>query len=557
MTERVDTRETRPADAGEERPAVAGQRRGLIMLGVLLGMLLSSIDQTIVGTAMPRIIAELNGLDHYAWVATAYLLTSTVSVPLFGKVSDLYGRRPFFLFGMIVFLIGSALAGFSQTFAQLILFRALQGIGAGAMMPVAMAIVGDVFSPRERGKWQGLLGAVFGTASIMGPAVGGWITDVWGWRWTFYVNMPLGAVALIIVAVALPGRSTHHQHQVDYLGGAALIATAAPLLLAVSWAGAHYPSAQVLGLLAFSAVMGGITVLIESRAAEPMISPRLFTNPIFTISVMATLLTTASMFGGILYLPLFVQGVLGQTATNSGAVITPMMLSFIVGSIAGGQIMARTGRYKLLALSGFAVALVGMILLARLTVGSSMAEVIRGMVAAGLGIGVCISLFTIVVQNAFPYSQLGAVTAGLTFFRSIGGAIGVAVLGAVMTTRFHAALALNLPASATNALPPRLLAALSNPQNMLDHVASARARQSVGALNAQGQLMAARLTTAVHVSLAQAITSVFALGVGAMTLALVATLFLREIPLRDQRPSRDHATAAPSVLDDQGARITA
>ncbi|MGH2458507.1 MAG: MDR family MFS transporter, partial [Chloroflexota bacterium] len=504
------------------------------MAGLLVSILLAALDQTIVGTAMPRIIADLNGLDHYAWVFTAYMLASTVMVPIYGKLSDVYGRRPFFLGGMLLFLLGSALSGTSQDMTQLIVFRAIQGFGAGAMLPIVQAIIGDVFPPAERGKWQGVMMAVFGLASIVGPTAGGWITDNWGWRWVFYVNMPVGALAVLVAGFALPGQLRREDHHIDYLGSATLVAATVPMLLAFSWAGSQYAwgSLPILGMFAFSFLAYAAFFLIESRVAEPIIQPDLFRNGIFSVSVVATFLVSVGMYGAIMYLPLFVQGVLGESATDSGAVLTPMMLGFMASSVVGGWIMARTGRYKALALGGFAVAAVGMFLLSRLGADATAGLVIRDMVVAGLGIGISMSLFTIVVQNAFPFRQLGQVTASLQFFRSIGGTIGVAVLGTVMTNGFQGAFATNLPAALKQALPPDKLAALQNPQVLLSPEATAQIQQGFSALGPRGPAMFEQLIAAVQASLATAITNLFLVSALTMATALVACLFLREIPLR-------------------------
>jgi EmrB/QacA subfamily drug resistance transporter len=531
---------------GAAQAPVSRQRLIPIMASVMLGMLLASVDQTIVGTAMPRIIAQLNGLEHYAWVATAYLLASTVSVPIYGKLSDIYGRKAFFIVGMVIFLLGSALSGMSQTMTQLIFFRAIQGLGAGAMMPIAMSIIGDILPPAERGKWQGLLVAIFGLSSIIGPTAGGWITDTWGWRWTFYVNMPVGAVALLVAVLVLPVAGQRRQHTIDYLGAATLVAGSVALLLGFSWAGTQYAwgSVQIIGLLVLAMVLLTAFILIEMRAAEPIITPALFKNSIFSISVLATFLLAAGMFGAITYLPLFVQGVIGNSATNSGEVLTPMMFGFMFSSIIGGQILSRTGRYKVLALVGFAVATVGMFLLSRMDASATDGLVIRNMLILGLGIGVLVSLFTIVVQNAFPVQQLGEVTAGITFFRSIGSTIGIAVLGTVMTNQFQSALQANLPAALTRVVPPDKLAALQNPQVLLAPGAAATIRHAFAAFGAQGVALFGQLMHAIRVSLASAITELFLVGACALALALLATFFLREIPLRKANGLREAVGAA-------------
>jgi EmrB/QacA subfamily drug resistance transporter len=530
------------------RATVSPRRLVLILVGILMSMLLSSLDQTIVGTAMPRVIADLNGLDHYAWVFTAYMLASTVMLPIYGKLSDIYGRRPFYVAGMALFLAGSALSGTSQDMNQLIVFRAIQGLGAGAMMPIVQAIIGDIFPPAERAKWQGLMMAVFGFAMIIGPTVGGFITDNWGWRWVFYVNMPLGLLALITAAVALPGQSERRRRQIDYVGAAALVTAAVPMLLAFSWAGTQYAwtSPQIVGLLAFAVVMFIVFFVIEGRAAEPIISPGLFRNRIFTVSAATTFLMSGGMFGAIMYLPLFVQGVMGASATSAGAVQTPMMLGFMASSLVGGFVLSRTGRYKVLALISFAIAAVGMFLLSRLGVNSDQVEVIRNLIITGLGLGVLMSLFTIVVQNAFPFRQLGQVTASLAFFRSIGGTISVAIFGSVMSNHFATALQASLPAGIKAMVPPASLAALENPQVLLSPQTTARLQESLSQAGPQGQVIFEQFMAAVRLSLAGAISEIFAVGAAAMVLALLLTLLLQEIPLRKSNSqSESRPPAAP------------
>ncbi len=525
----VTTQEYQPLSA-----TVSRSRLISILIGVMLGMLLASLDQTIVGTALPRIVADLGGLEHYAWVVTAYLLASTVTVPIYGKLSDIYGRRLFFIGGMVVFLAGSALAGTSQDMTQLIIYRGIQGLGAGGMMPIALAIIGDIFSPAERGKWQGLFVAVFGLSSIVGPTLGGWITDNWGWRWVFYVNMPVGIIAIVTAGFVLPKLISKRKHIIDYLGAITIVAGTVPLLLAFSWAGTQYAwgSWQIISLFAFSVVMLTIFVLIEMRAFEPIISPRLFKNSIFLVSVIATFLVSAGMFGAILYLPLFVQGVLGNSATNSGVVLTPMMIGFMVSSIAGGQFLSRTGRYKILAMCGFIVAAAGMFLLSRMVTTTGEGEVVRNMIITGLGIGVMMSLFTIVVQNAFPYRQLGEVTASLTFFRSIGSTIGVAVMGTIMTNAFQSAMQSNMPAILKRLVPADKLAQLQNPQLLLSPDIVAKIQHGFASLGPQGLAIFRQLMEAIKLSLSTAITNVFFLGFIIMLLGLFSAFFLREIPLR-------------------------
>ena len=536
---------------------LGGRGRLLILVGVLLGMLLSSLDQTIVGTAMPRVIAELGGLEHYAWVATGYMLASTVMVPIWGKLSDIYGRRPFFILGMVLFLIGSALSGTSQNMTQLIGYRGVQGLGAGAMMPIAQAIIADIFPPAERGKYQGLMMAVFGLSTIVGPTAGGFITDSWGWRWTFYVNLPVGALAILTAGLVLPKTARRAAHHIDYLGAAALVGGTVPLLLALSWGGTTYPwsSAQILGLFALAAVLLVAFFVWEKHAEEPVINPSLFRSRIFAVSVAATFLVSAGMFGAIMYLPLFMQGVVGDSASNSGVVLTPMMLGFMVSSIVGGQVLSRTGRYKLLALGGFAVATLGMFLLSQMDATATDPLVIRNMVVTGLGIGVMMSLFTIVVQNAFSRERMGQVTASLQFFRSIGGTLGLAIFGTVMSNRFASALQASMPPALAQAVPADRLQALQNPQVLLAPQATAQMQQAFATLGPQGQALFDQLMQAIRASLATSITGLFFFGCLAMALGFVVTLFLPEIPLRRVHHTRPVVEAAEDELADVGLAL--
>jgi EmrB/QacA subfamily drug resistance transporter len=436
---------------------------------------------------------------------------------------------------------------------QLIVFRAIQGLGAGGMMTNVQAIIGDLFPPADRGKWQGLIMAVFGLSSIVGPVSGGWITDNWGWKWIFYVNMPIGALAILTAGVALPSRSRKSQHQVDYHGAALLVAAAVPTLLAFSWGGSQFAwaSVQITGLIAFALAMWVAFVVAESRSPEPIISLALFRNRVFAVSVVATFLASGGMFGAIMFVPLFMQGVVGESATNAGAVLTPMMLGFVVSSVVSGQIMSRSGRYKALAIAGFAGGTVGMFLLARMDQTTTSASVVQNMVLTGLGIGVGMSLFTIVVQNALPDSALGQVTASLQFFRSIGSTIGVALLGTAMNNRFQSELTARLPSGIAQVLPPGASGFVENPQALLNPEATTRLQQYFVAAGPQGQLLFDQFLGAMRASLSGAITTVFAVGCALMVLGLVATLFLPEIPLRQRRRASpvEVANAPPAVVE--------
>src|SRR5579883_2135135 len=424
-----------------EAPLFSRRDTLLTMLGVLMVMLLASLDQTIVSTAMPRVIADLQGFDRYTWVSTAYLLTSTVVVPIYGKLSDLIGRKPIFLFGVVIFLIGSALSGASQSMNELIAFRAFQGIGAGALMPIAIAIVGDLFTPRERGKWQGVTGAVFGLSSIVGPTLGGWITQNSTWRWVFYVNLPIGIMAMIVLIFLMPTLRSSHVGKVaiDYVGAALLVLGTVPLLLGFTWAGTQYDwlSVQIIGLFAVAVVALAAFIIyeamLERRGGEPIIAPSLFKNSIFSVSTIVTMIFGMGLFGSIFFIPLFVQGVVGVSATNSGLLLTPLMLTSIIGSVVSGQLVSRIGKYKWVAIVGMIISIVGSWMLVQLNVHSTNADVIWAMLVLGLGMGFGMSLYTLIVQNALP-RKIGEATSALTFFRSIGGTIGLAAMGSVMTS---------------------------------------------------------------------------------------------------------------------------
>ena len=538
MAERIEAAAAGPrgAAAAAQQPwglTLSRRRIASVIAAAMMAMLLSAVDQTVVGTAMPRIIADLNGLQHYAWVATAYLLASTASMPIWGKLSDAFGRKRFFIVGMVIFVVGSALCGQSHTMLELVGFRALQGLGAGAMLPITQAIIGDIFPPAQRAKWTGLLMSVFAVATIIGPLLGGWITDNVSWRWVFYVNLPVGIAAIVVTAVALPGHLTTHKPRIDYGGAVLLVAAAVPLLLGFSWAGSEYSwgSWQIVGLFVVAAVMAVGFALREFRAAEPVINPRLFENRIFSVSALASALQSAAMFGAIMFLPLFVQGVQGKSATNSGIILMPLMIGAMATSIGAGQLLARTGRYKVLVIVGFVTVAAGAWLLSRMGVETSSAVLTRNMVLMGLGLGIAMSSFTVIVQNQYPTQRLGEVTAGLQFFRSIGSTIGMAVFGTILTNQFASHLEQKLPAQLAQAMAKRG-AAIDNPQVLLSDQARAALQQAFGQFGAQGAKMFTVFMDAVRQSLASAIDGLFLLAMVIGLVGLVVVLFLREDPLR-------------------------
>ena len=524
-----------------EQPRYSRRETILTMIGVMLVMLLASLDQTIVSTAMPRVIADLQGFDRYTWVSTAYLLTSTVMVPIYGKLSDMFGRKPIFLFGIVVFLIGSALSGASQSMNELIAFRALQGIGAGALMPIAIAVVGDLFTPRERGKWQGVTGAVWGFSAIVGPTLGGWITENTSWRWVFYVNLPIGIIAMLVLIFLMPVlRGVEKKVSIDYTGAAMLIAGTVALLLGFTWAGTQYDwlSPQIIGLFAGAVIVLTAFViyeaLLERRGGQPIIEPSLFKNSIFSVSTIVTVIFGMGLFGSIFFIPLFVQGVIGTSATNSGLILTPLMLTSIVGSVVSGQLVSRLGKYKWIAILGMLVSVAGVLLLARLDVNSSNNDVLLAMLVLGLGLGIGMSLYTLIVQNALP-TKIGQSTAALTFFRQIGGTIALAAMGSVMTAAYLPAFHSALPVAIMHTVPAQFLATFNNPQILLSPTTLAQIQSHAAAMGPQSVAMLHQIIEAVKIGLAQGIHNVFVLSLGLMITGLVAVLFLKEIPLRGGR----------------------
>jgi EmrB/QacA subfamily drug resistance transporter len=438
------------------------------LTGLVLAMLLAALDQTIIGTAEPRIIAQLSGFDRYPWVATSYLLTSTLAVPIYAKLSDMFGRKSFFLGAAGLFVLMSALCGAAGTLPlpidgmnQLILFRGLQGIGAGGVMGLIFTIVGDIFSPAERGRYQGLFSAVWGIASVCGPTLGGWLTDHLSWRACFYVNLPVGIIAIATIWYEFP-----HLHgggakrRLDWAGTSALIACVVPLLLALTWVtDLGWAATRVQALLAMSVAMLGLFLYAETRAVEPLIPLTLFRDPIISVCSICVFVLGMGMFGVIIYLPLFMQGVLGLTATESGNLMMPLMMGVVFGTALSGQLMSRLGTYKTMAMVGSVMIAAGMILFAQMSETTGRGAVLVGMVLAGLGMGLVMPVYTVAVQNVAPRPQLGAATAATIFFRSIGSTIGVAVFGSVMLIHYHHDLAERIPAGA----PPNTLALLSNP----------------------------------------------------------------------------------------------
>ncbi len=500
------------------------------MIGVLLAMFLASLDQTIVATAMPRIIADLGGFDRFTWVTTAYLVASTTAVPIVGRLTDIHGRKIFYVAGIIVFLIGSVLAGLSQSMNQLIAFRAIQGLGGGIIMVNSFTAIADLFPPETRGKYQGFIGVVFGLSSVIGPTLGGFITDNISWNWVFLVNIPIGIPVLLLIAFLFPAiRPEVENRKHDYAGMVTLVLAVVPILLALSWGGVQYgwASTQVIGLLVFGLVMIAAFVTIEYRSDSPIMPLEIYRNRMVSVSLVVTFLTGFGMFGGIIFIPLFFQGVLGASATSSGSFLTPMMLGIVFGATVSGQLLARTGlRYRPFGLVGVAAMALGLFLVSTMDENTSFTRAVGYIVIMGIGLGATFPTFTLSVQNSVPFRLMGTATSALQFYRSMGGMLGLALLGAVMANRFAAKLEASLPDSARGVLPTERIEAMKeNPQALVDPSALADLQSRFAA--ADNPQAAEQFLTALKVSLSGAIGDVFTVSVVLVASALVATVFLK------------------------------
>mgnify|MGYP003338317054 CR=1 FL=1 len=506
-----------------------------IVVAIMLALFLGALDQTIVGTALPRIITELNGANLYTWVVTIYLLASTVTVPIYGKLSDMYGRKPLLLAGVGLFLAGSALAGLSQNIEQLIIFRGIQGLGAGALFPIALATIGDLFSPQERGRYQGLFGAVFGLSSLVGPALGGYLTDTFSWHWIFYVNLPIGLLSIAIILRELPTIKGRPNQKIDYLGVVTFAAGIIPILIGLTNVQSNaFATPEVAGLIAAGLAIIGLFLFVEAKAAEPIVPLELFRNRTFAASAAATFFASFGFFASVIFLPRYFQAVLGETATNSGYATLPLLLGVIISSVSAGQIVARRGRYKALILSAILLVSAGSLLLTNLRADTD-PWVLRGwMFLAGLGVGPTLSVFTIVVQNAVPFKFLGTATSNLTFFRQVGGSVGLAIVGSY----FGGQLATTIPARLTAALPPALAGQfaggsgdLSKLTNVGDLGPSILANVPEAARPMVEPLIPT-IVAAIKAGIADAIGSIFWLAVVASLVAFVVAALIEEIPLR-------------------------
>jgi len=505
--------------------------------GVLLAMFLSSLDQTVVGTAMPRIISDLGGFSHYTWVTTAYIITSAVAIPITGKLTDMYGRKYFYIGGIILFIIASFLCGLSNTMTHIIIFRGIQGIGAGIIMANSFTVIGDIFPPAERGKYQGLMSGVFGVSSIIGPTLGGFITDNISWHWVFFINIPLGILIIALFIFFFPHISPGHiKHRIDYAGLTTFVLSVVPLMLALSWGGVDYAwnSPQIIGMFVFAAVMLALFLVIESRASEPIIPLSLFKNRIVAVSEIVTFFTGIGMFGGIIFIPLFFQGVLGATATASGSFLTPMMLGMVFGSFISGQLLSRAGgHYRIQGAAGLIIMATGTFLLSRMNMETTYGIAVVNIVVTGVGLGILMPLYTIAVQNAVPYKLLGVATSSTAFFRAIGGSVGLAILGSVMNNRFAGEIMNRLPDVVKSNIPQQQLdAMINNPEALVSPDAQSQLQGLLSHFGQQGSALYDQVIQALHNSLSLALSDVFFIGFIILVIAFIANLFIPEIPLR-------------------------
>ena len=515
--------------AGEDLSKRAKQG---IVVAIMLALFLGALDQTIVGTALPQIITELNGANLYTWVVTIYLLASTVTVPIYGKLSDMYGRKPLLLIGVSLFLIGSALAGLSQNIEQLIIFRGIQGLGAGALFPIALATIGDLFSAKERGRYQGLFGAVFGLSSLVGPALGGWLTDTFSWHLIFYVNLPIGLLSIAIILLELPTIKGRPNQKIDFLGAIVFAAGIIPVLIGLTNVQSNaFATPEVAGLISAGLAILCLFLFIEAKADEPIIPLELFKNRTFAAAAAATFFASFGFFASIIFLPRYFQAVLGETATNSGYATLPLLLGVIISSISAGQMVARRGRYKSLILGAIVLVTVGSLLLTNIKADTD-PWVLRGwMFLAGLGVGPTLSVFTIVVQNAVPFKFLGAATSNLTFFRQVGGSVGLAIVGSY----FGGQIATTIPKELAAAAPagtfgPFFAAAGGN----LDQLTNVGGQFDPALLALIPAEYVGAFFNAIKAGIADAIGSIFWLAVVASLVALVAATLIEEIPLRSK-----------------------
>ena len=480
----------------------------ITLIGVMLAMFIGALDQTIVGTAMPRIVSDLGGFNEYTWITTIYIITSAIALPITGKLTDMFGRKYFYIAGLIIFSAASLLCGLSNSMTALIIWRGIQGIGGGMMLANSFTVIGDLFPPSERGKFMGYLSAIFATSSIIGPVLGGYITDAISWHWVFFVNIPIGILIILLFALYFPDiKPDASKHRIDYAGVIILILTVVPIMLALSWGGALYPwgSLVIIGLFVLSVVMLLSFIFIENRVDEPIIPLGLFKNQIVAISIIVAFLSSFVMFANTTFIPLFFQGLLGVTATASGTLLIPMTLGMMV---------------------------IGVWFLSRMNLQTSNTQAVVNMVITGFGLGITMPIFTIAVQNAVPYKMLGAATSSVPFFRSIGGSMGLAIFGSVLNNRFASQFLGSIPTVVKTTIPADQLSSLAyNPQALVSVPAQVQLRDTFNVFGSQGQALYDQTLQALRQSLSSAIARVFLITLFVGIASFIICLFLKEIPL--------------------------
>jgi EmrB/QacA subfamily drug resistance transporter len=502
--------------------------RNFIMIGLALGLLVSSLDQTVVGTSLPKIVGDLGGMSMFAWLFTAYMLGEVLAIPVAGKMSDRYGRKPVFLAGMGLFLAGSILAGMSNSMDMLIACRAIQGVGGGVIMPVAMATVADLYAPTERGKIQGMLGGIFAIASVIGPFLGGFIVDNLDWRWVFYVNLPVGLIAIAVTSMKFPNQESDTSKRIDYTGMITLAMTLLPALLVMTWGGSTYAwdSLEIMGLTAIAVASLLAFILNEGRVEDPILPLRLFKEPIFTLGSVGLLIMSMGLFGVIAFLPMFLQAVIGMSATSSGETLIPLMIGVMITILASGFLLKRTG-YKIWLIIGPPLSAFGLFMLSTMHVGSSQTDAIIYLIIIGAGLGAVMSNYMVAAQNVMNKKEMGVVTSSMTLFRSIGGTIGVTILGAFVNQRMVQELGNNLPAGAMSSLPTTDV-------------------NSIGGLlmSPAASTIPGPILDSIRLSLSNSITYMFLIGAGIVICALVASVLIKGVPLKSADEYHERAAHA-------------
>ncbi len=520
------------------------RRKVIIMLSIMSAMLFAALNQTIVGTSLPKIIADLGGIEYYSWVFTIFMLTSSITAILVGKLSDIYGRKPFILLGIGVFTAGSLLCGISGSILELILYRGVQGFGGGMIMSTAFTAVGDLFPPRERGRWQGIMSSVFGLASVFGPTLGGYIVDHFHWHWVFWIFLPFGLVAFAAIYFLFPSVQRKEKESIDYTGSLLLTLTMVPLLLSFTWAGNEYDwvSPEIIGLFTVTIVAFFLFVLTEKHVSSPVLPLDMFKNKVFTVSNIIGFFLGAGMFGSIMYMPFFIQGVMGTSATKSGFVMMPLTLAMVAGSTISGQIITKTGKYKKLAMLGLFIMVSGMTSMHFMDTQTTNTTAIMNMILVGSGLGIAFPIFTLTVQNAIEHKYLGVATSSVQLFRQLGGTIGVSIMGSVMNNSLADHFnkeSQKLVASSPSVTPEmsEQIKELANPQVLLNQEA---VLEKFSALPPESLNVIKQVLGILRESLSHALNGVFLTGAIVIGTAFILTFFfLREIPLRTSNEEKN------------------